>query len=88
MWVFSTTLLQLSTTDEIRGRVFATEAAIFTITISLSNYLTGIGLDIPGITSQIMTFILAALILIPGIFWLLLLSRWDKWTASKKSPAN
>ena len=33
LWVFSTVLLQLAVRDEYRGRVFAAESSLFTLTI-------------------------------------------------------
>jgi MFS family permease len=79
LWVFSTTLLQLNTHDEIRGRVFATEWALFTVVMSLSNYLTGFGLDKLEIPPQTMIFIMSGLILLPGAIWIFINYHWDKW---------
>jgi MFS family permease len=44
-WVFSTTLLQLYTTDRFRGRVFAAEFGLCMLTISVSSYLAGLAMD-------------------------------------------
>jgi predicted MFS family arabinose efflux permease len=45
IWVFSTTLLQLNTEDEYRGRVFAAELGLFMLTIAIGAYLAGTFLD-------------------------------------------
>ena len=45
LWVFSTVLLQRSVVDSFRGRVFAAELALLTLTMAASNYLTGEMLD-------------------------------------------
>lgn len=69
-WVFSTTLLQQSVEDRFRGRVFATEMAIFTLILSLSTYFTGLGLD-QGVSPRTMGTALGALFLLPCLFWTL-----------------
>ncbi len=84
LWVFSTTLLQLNTRDEIRGRVFASEWALFTFAMSLSNYLTGVGLDRLSISPQTMIFMMSGLILLPGVLWIILNSHWEYWTQKSK----
>ncbi len=45
LWVFSTVLLQMEVPDAFRGRVFAAELALVTLTSSMSSYLTGHALD-------------------------------------------
>ena len=42
LWVFSTVLLQLEVPDRFRGRVFAAELALVTISSSASSYWTGL----------------------------------------------
>src|SRR6185503_11925613 len=41
LWVFSTVLLQRATEDQFRGRVFATELGLATLTMAASNYVVG-----------------------------------------------
>ena len=41
VWVFSTTLLQMYTDDKFRGRVFAADVGLLTLTISLTSYAAG-----------------------------------------------
>ena len=45
VWVFSTTLLQVYTDDKFRGRVFAADVGLLTLTISLSSYVGGAAID-------------------------------------------
>src|SRR5918999_1348892 len=45
LWVFSTVILQRSVEDAFRGRVFAAEFALMTLTMAASNYATGEFLD-------------------------------------------
>jgi MFS family permease len=75
LWVFSTVLLQMEVPDEFRGRVFAAELALVTLTMSISSYLTGYFLD-AGTSPRTVSFALGALFFVPGILWLLILSRW------------
>ena len=44
-WVFSTTLLQVYTTDRFRGRVFAADFGLCMLGISASSYLAGVAID-------------------------------------------
>jgi MFS family permease len=41
LWVFSTVMLQRNVVDSFRGRVFAAEMALLTLTMAASNYVTG-----------------------------------------------
>jgi MFS family permease len=74
IWVFSTQLLFQLVPAEVRGRVFATEFAIFTLMSAAGAALAGSGLDTPlGISG--ITWIMAGLILLPGIFWAYWINR-------------
>ncbi len=44
-WVFSTTLLQLSTDDAFRGRIFSAELALCTTMLALTAYIAGVAMD-------------------------------------------
>jgi MFS family permease len=52
LWVFSTVLLQRGVEDNFRGRVFAAELALLTLTMAVSNYATGELLDIFGFSLE------------------------------------
>jgi MFS family permease len=75
LWVFSTVLLQMEVPDEFRGRVFAAELALVTLTSSLSSYLTGHFLD-AGVSPRTVSLALGGMFFLPGLLWLLILSRW------------
>jgi MFS family permease len=77
LWVFSTVLLQLEVPDRFRGRVFAAELALVTISSSASSYWTGHQLDQAGWSPRSLSLVLGALFMVPGVVWLLILSRWQ-----------
>ncbi|MEK6324238.1 MAG: MFS transporter [Acidobacteriota bacterium] len=74
-WVFSTTLLQMTVPDRFLGRVFALEMALLTLTMSVSTYVTGLGVDYPGIGARRMATVLGVAFAVPGVGWLML-QRW------------
>ena len=77
IWVFSTTLLQIYTTDRFRGRVFSAELSLFTLTVAASSYLAGVAIDWGVHPRQ--TAILAGLaVLVPAALWAAEL-RSPKW---------
>jgi MFS family permease len=86
LWVFSTVLLQMEVPDRFRGRVFAAELALVTLTSSLSSYWTGYELDVNGRSPRAMAFALGLLFCVPGALWLLIESRWRE-TAAPAEPA-
>jgi hypothetical protein len=88
LWVFSTVLLQMEVPDRFRGRVFAAELALVTLTSSLSSYWTGYALDRAGWSPRTMAFVLGAMFLLPGVLWLVMLARWRSGEASLEPPAT
>jgi predicted MFS family arabinose efflux permease len=74
-WVFSTTLLQMTVPDKFLGRVFALEMALLTLTMSVSTYVTGWGVDYPGLGARRMATVLGVAFAAPGVAWLML-QRW------------
>src|SRR5712692_1806810 len=66
-WVFSTTLLQISVPDRFLGRVFALEMALLTLTMSVSTYVTGWGVDYPGLGARRMATVLGLAFMVPGV---------------------
>ena len=83
LWVFSTVLLQRGVEDEFRGRVFAAELALLTLTMALSNYATGEMLDRFAMSPRIIAIAMGALFVVPGVIWFLTQKWWDK---EKKIP--
>src|SRR3984893_2358668 len=67
LWVFSTVLLQRGVEDRFRGRVFAAELALLTLTMATSNYLTGEMLDRFGWSPRLVTIGIGHFFLIPCI---------------------
>ena len=76
VWVFSTQLLLQSTPNEIRGRVFGTEFALFTLMGGASSMIVGALLDQFPIGSVIWG--MSGLSLIPGVLWLLWYVRYNR----------
>jgi MFS family permease len=87
-WVYSTALLQLSVPDRFLGRVFALELAILTLTMSLSTYFTGWGIDHGGFSPRQMATILGLAFLVPGVVWLLLQPWLDLGDTGETQPAQ
>jgi hypothetical protein len=74
-------LLQMEVPDQFRGRVFAAELALVTLTSSVSSYWTGHTLD-GGASPRSVSLWLGALFFVPGILWVLILSRWQESSAA------
>jgi predicted MFS family arabinose efflux permease len=86
-WVFSTTLLQMEVPNRFLGRVFALDMAFVTLTMSISTYLTGYGLDTAALSARLIAAILGGAFLIPGLLWLVL-QPWLDRAASKAALAE
>jgi len=78
LWVFSTVMLQRGVVDSFRGRVFAAELALLTLTMAASNYVTGELLDRVGISPRIVTVGIGIFFLMPGIVWFITQRWWDR----------
>ncbi|HEV8589068.1 MAG TPA: MFS transporter [Pyrinomonadaceae bacterium] len=77
LWVFSTVLLQRSVEDQFRGRVFAAEMALVTLTMAASNYLVGELMDRFGYSPRVVTAAVGAFFLLPGLMWFVTQRWWD-----------
>lgn len=77
LWVFSTVLLQRDVEDGFRGRVFAAELALLTLTMAASNYVTGELLD-RGLSPRSVTIGIGILFLVPGVIWFITQGWWDR----------
>jgi hypothetical protein len=73
-WVFSTTLLQMNVPNRLRGRVFAAELALLTLTTSISNYSVGLAAD-TGWPPRALALAVASVFVLPGTALTLLLWR-------------
>ncbi len=78
LWVFSTVLLQQSVEDKFRGRVFAAEMALVTLTMAASNYLVGELMDRFGFSPRIVTAGVGTFFLLPGLVWFMTEKWWDR----------
>ena len=77
IWVFSTTLLQIYTTDRFRGRVFSAELSLFTLTVAASSYLAGVAMDW-GLGPRHTAILTGLAVLVPAALWAAAL-RGRKW---------
>ena len=73
-WVFSTTLLQSATEDRFRGRVFAADIGLLTLTIAIGCYLAGQANDL-GVPIRLLAFANGAVALLPAAAWAMELAR-------------
>jgi hypothetical protein len=64
--------------DKFLGRVFALEMALLTLTMSASVYMTGWGVDYPGLGARRMATVLGLAFTVPGTAWLMLQKRMDR----------
>src|SRR5262249_1881185 len=78
LWVFSTVLLQRGVADNFRGRVFAAELALLTLTMAASNYTTGELLDRFQIPPRLVTIGIGIFFLTPGLAWFLTQRWWNR----------
>jgi MFS family permease len=76
VWVFSTTLLQLHTEDRFRGRVFATDLGLSSLSFAVTAYLAGVLLD-HGLSAHRVALSTGVVMLIPAtlLAWSLFASR-------------
>jgi predicted MFS family arabinose efflux permease len=76
VWVFSTTLLQLHTDDRFRGRVFAADLGLASLTFAVTAYLAGRFLD-AGISARTLAISTGLVMLLPSaiLAWALRASR-------------
>jgi hypothetical protein len=82
VWVFSTTLLQLHTEDRFRGRVFAADLGLGSLTFAVTAYLAGWFLD-AGISARTVATGTGVLMLVPAaiLAWALRAGRPGKHPA-------
>ena len=85
LWVFSTVLLQRGVADNFRGRVFAAELALLTLTMAVSNYLTGELLDRVGLSARVVAIGTGAFFVVPGVVWFATQRWWDNDKTADKT---
>lgn len=74
VWVFSTTLLQIYTDDKFRGRVFAADVGLLTLTISLTSYIGGAAMDW-GLPVRTFALLTGLIMFLPAAAWAAVLRR-------------
>ena len=70
-WVFSTQLPLQLLPDRVRGRIFSTEFAMFTLANAVSAAIGGWALDGTQLSLSTLLVLIAGMILIPGALWIL-----------------
>lgn len=78
IWVTSTALLQLNVADRFRGRVFALDFGMNTLTSSACNYLVGTGLDTWRFSPRQAAAALGGVLMVPGLLWLAAQATWAR----------
>ena len=77
IWTFSTTMLQLNSDDQFRGRVFSADLGICMATISLTAYGAAAGVD-AGVPVRTLAACAGAFMLLPACAWLWAQRLWTK----------
>ena len=87
LWVFSTVLLQRTAADRFRGRVFAAEGALFTLTMAASGFAVGAAVD-HGASAFTVATALGAISLTAGVAWCVGLQFIRREKAGGSSPIS
>jgi MFS family permease len=77
IWTFSTTLLQLYSDDQFRGRVFSADLGICMATISVTAWAASTAID-AAVPVRLLAAITGAMILIPATAWALAQRLWRR----------
>ena len=88
IWVFSSALMLLLLPEAVRGRVFASEWALFTLASAAGSALGGFLLDATSLDVRGLSYVLAVAALGGGIPWTLWLIRQRGQFASKPAAAT
>jgi MFS family permease len=78
LWVFSSQLLLHLVPGPVRGRVFATEYALLTLSAAAGAAFSGWALDRAGIGPSELLWMMSGVILVPGLLWTI-------WTLRSRS---
>jgi len=70
--------LQRATEDQFRGRVFAAELGLATLTMAASNYLVGELIDRFGLSPRVVTAGVGTFFMMPGLIWFVNQKWWDR----------
>lgn len=69
VWVFASQLALQNVADQVRGRVFSTEFALFSLASAIAAGSTGWALEQPAIGYQGVVWLLPVLTLVPALLW-------------------
>jgi MFS family permease len=75
VWVFSTTLLQVHSEDRFRGRVFAADLGLGSLTFAVTAYLAGVFLDF-GFSARTVAVGTGLVMLIPAALFAFATRKW------------
>ena len=68
VWTFSTTMLQLNSDDQFRGRVFSADLGLCMAAIAITAYAASTAIDV-GVPLRLLAFLTGAAMLIPAAAW-------------------
>lgn len=80
---FSTTMLQLNSDDQFRGRVFSADLGLCMAAIALTAYVASAMVD-AGVALRTLAAYTGAFLVIPAVWWLGMQKLWRKELASSK----
>jgi hypothetical protein len=75
VWVFSTTLLQLHSEDRFRGRVFAADLGLGSLSFAVTAYLAGVFLDL-GFSVRTVAVSTGLIMLVPAAVFAVATRQW------------
>ncbi|MBX7219198.1 MAG: MFS transporter [Blastocatellia bacterium] len=78
LWVVSTTLLQILSPDEMRGRLFAIENALLTFSMASGTFLIGRALDVWHLSPAVTALATGGAALTVAFLWLMVVMVWNR----------
>lgn len=75
VWVFASQLALQTVADKVRGRVFATEFALFSLASAIAAGAAGWGIEQPKLGYQGIVWTLPILTLLPALLWVIYLKK-------------
>ncbi|HEY5162558.1 MAG TPA: MFS transporter, partial [Terriglobales bacterium] len=75
IWTFSTTMLQLNSDDQFRGRVFSADLGLCMAAIALTAYVASAMVD-AGVPLRTLAAYTGGFLVIPALWWLAMQKLW------------
>lgn len=75
IWTFSTTMLQLDSDDQFRGRVFSADLALCMVAIAVTSYIASALVD-AGVPLRTLAFYIGVFLLLPTMWWMRMQRLW------------